>query len=70
MSKPMQRFVTDDGRTFLIPGDAQRVPDKVDHCECHTNMGNDFYFLPIGSCLRRDRKCTNTEGQALDGRAG
>lgn len=53
----MQTFKTPDGRTFLIPGDAQRVEDGV-HCQCHADMGNDFYFLPKGSCLRRDGKCT------------
>lgn len=26
-------------------------------CECHTRLGNDFYFLPSGSCLRSDGKC-------------
>jgi hypothetical protein len=54
----MQTFKTPDGRTFLIPGDAQRVERDGIRCECHENMGNDFYFLPKGSCLRRDGKCT------------
>lgn len=73
MSSPMQTFRTLDGRTFFIPGDAQRVPDAADggyHCWCHEAMGNDFFFLPMGSCLRADKKCTNPKGQALDGRAG
>jgi len=36
-------------------------------------MGNEFYFLPTGSCLRRDGKCTkanstNSDAVALAGR--
>jgi hypothetical protein len=63
----MRRFVTDDGRTFLIPGDAQERPrEPVERsvasgfyaCECHEKMGNDFYFLPAKSCLRADKQCT------------
>lgn len=57
----MQRYVTSDGRTFLIPGDAIRVrDDPADEgvfCDCHRQMGNDFYFLPTGSCLRKDKTC-------------
>jgi hypothetical protein len=26
-------------------------------CECLENMGNEFYFLPVGKCLRKDGKC-------------
>lgn len=22
------------------------------HCSCHEKMGNDFYFLPTGECLK------------------
>lgn len=27
-------------------------------CRCHEQMGNDFWFLPTGQCLRADRTCT------------
>lgn len=26
-------------------------------CPCHERMGNDFYFLPKGSCLFTDGDC-------------
>lgn len=59
MAAPMKTFVTQDGRHFLIPGDATRKPDPDEGlmCTCHQMMGNDFYFLPTGSCLRPDKKC-------------
>jgi hypothetical protein len=71
MGNPMKTFVTDDGRTFLIPGDEQRTEaDQMTlavanlchpgvACECHAKMGNDFWFLPMGACLRKDRKCNH-----------
>lgn len=69
MSSPMKTFVTDDGRKFLIPGTLQRETrieiGELYHCECHERMGNDFYFLPIAACLRKDKTCTNPKGQAL-----
>lgn len=63
MANPMKTFVTDDGRKFLIPGDAVReITCPLDDsfwCECHEKMGNDFWFLPIGSCLRKDKTCNS-----------
>ena len=68
MANPMRTFITDDGRKFLIPGDRVRdepevklVYDDGYHCDCHKRMGNDFWFLPIGSCLRKDKTCDNPE---------
>jgi len=65
MSKPMKTFVTDDGRKFLIPGAEQRPPmieSPLEPCDCLRQMGNDFYFLPTGSCLREDKTCNNPDG--------
>ena len=71
MANPMRTFITDDGRKFLIPGDEQRSEaDQLSvavanlcqpgyQCECHEKMGNDFWFLPIGSCLRKDKTCNS-----------
>jgi hypothetical protein len=68
MSNPMKTFVTDDGRKFLIPGSEQREPplespydSEFFCCECHSKMGNDFYFLPINSCLRKDKRCNRAQ---------
>lgn len=64
MAAPMKTFVTQDGRHFLIPGNEQRTmlprcerDDNGYTCECHRQMGNEFWFLPTGSCLRPDKKC-------------
>jgi hypothetical protein len=35
-------------------------------CECHRNMGNDYYFLPHDRCLRRDGICTNVDSQWME----
>lgn len=55
------------GNILHTPDTMQRslVIGEDFHCECHERMGNDFYFLPIGSCLRTDKMCTNSEGQSL-----
>jgi hypothetical protein len=61
-SNPMRMFVTNDGRKFMLPGDHQRFtplqsPFEGHYCTCHVTMGNDFYFLPKGSCLRKEKVC-------------
>ena len=57
------------GANILHMPDAQQRERSVEsgfyHCECHERLGNDFYFLPINSCLRKDNTCTNTKGQSL-----
>jgi hypothetical protein len=44
----------------------QSIASGFYHCECHERMGNDFYFLPTGSCLRKDKTCTSPKGQSLE----
>jgi hypothetical protein len=65
----MKEVRTQDGKILHMPDEQQR-PQTVEsgffHCACHERMGNDFYFLPMNSCLRPDRVCTNTKGQRLD----
>jgi hypothetical protein len=65
MAQPMRTFVTDDGRHFLMPGDPARTqdPDEGIWCTCHKMMGNDFYFLPIDACLRKDKVCDGRTGR-------
>lgn len=33
--------------------------DEADRyvCDCHRLLGNDFYFLPMGSCLHDEKPC-------------
>jgi hypothetical protein len=68
----MREFRTQDGNIIHLPNDQQRptstvTPREFYHCWCHARMGNDFYFLPMNSCLRKDKTCDNLKGQALDG---
>lgn len=57
----MREFKLGDGKIVHLPADEQREPGPVLHhgyqCDCHVKMGNDFWFLPTGSCLRQDGKC-------------
>jgi hypothetical protein len=49
-----------DGKILHMPDTMQRKPVEDDggyQCECHRKMGNDFWFLPTGSCLRKDNTC-------------
>lgn len=46
-----------DGKILHVPDVQQRQPEPGCACECHERMGNDFYFLPTGSCLRADKRC-------------
>jgi hypothetical protein len=65
LTPPMKKFVTDDGRHFLLPGNEQRplmTESPWVECDCLKQMGNDFYFLPLGSCLRPDKTCNNPDG--------
>lgn len=50
-----------DGKILHMPDTVQRVQDPNEGvwCDCHKRMGNDFYFLPTGSCIRNDKRCTN-----------
>jgi hypothetical protein len=54
----MREVRTVDGRILHMPDEAQRPKREMDSaCSCHLQMGNDFYFLPIESCLRADGRC-------------
>lgn len=55
----MREIKTGDGKIMHLPDTEQRKRDTV--CECHGRMGNDFWFLPVGSCLRDDKVCTNEQ---------
>lgn len=50
-----------DGDLIIhLPVEQQRNgPLSPRPCECELKMGNDFLFLPRGSCLRNDKRCTN-----------
>jgi hypothetical protein len=60
----MREVKLGDGKILHMPDTEQRTmlprQERDDHgytCECHRTLGNDFWFLPIGSCLRKDREC-------------
>jgi hypothetical protein len=55
----MREFRTHDGNIIHLPETVQRVDDY--HCDCHKQLGNDFWFLPKASCLRADKRCNNPE---------
>lgn len=63
----MREVRTLDGKILHMPDEQQRPIDPFYHCACHERLGNDFFFLPMNSCLQPDRVCTNTKGQRLDG---
>ncbi len=49
---------------MLLQEEARKKPrhaatPDIDFCECHKKMGNDFWFLPTGSCLRPDKTCSS-----------
>ena len=52
----MKEFKSQDGKIVHLPDSQQRATTH-DECDCHTRMGNDFYFLPLSACLRPDKKC-------------
>jgi hypothetical protein len=56
----VREFITQDGTRIQLP-DTQQRPDMVESpwepCPCLQQMGNDFYFLPMGSCLFPDSPC-------------
>lgn len=41
--------------TVLKTADKIRIKPP---CECQEKMGNDFWYLPTGACLRDDKTCT------------
>lgn len=58
-----------DTKIIHMPDVEMRTEPKLTdghHCSCHVRMGNDFYFLPMGSCLRPSGQCDNIKGQRLD----
>ena len=66
----MREFKSGEDRIVHLPDTSVREQSTASgffHCECHERMGNDFYFLPMGACLRADKTCSNTGGQSLDG---
>lgn len=59
----MREFVSQDGKRFHLPDTKQREPDPALYqCDCHRRLGNDFWFLPTGSCIRRDSLCDKPKG--------
>lgn len=69
----MKEFITQDGNRIYTPDRepeiAARPADPHSgieyNCDCHKRMGNDFWFLPVGSCLRDDATCTQSEEDRL-----
>lgn len=55
----MREYHTEGGKIVHMPDTVQRKPDDGHQCECHAKMGNEFWFLPTGSCLRTDKTCDN-----------
>lgn len=58
----MREFHTQDGTIIHLPDTPQRPPilqSPWEPCDCLKRLGNDFYFLPTGSCLRTDKTCNN-----------
>jgi hypothetical protein len=61
----MREFITQDGNRIVTPDHEPTVVAEpmnshvgIDyHCACHKRMGNDFWFLPAGQCLRDDKTC-------------
>lgn len=57
----MREFHLGNGKIIHMPEKPQREREPAAHealwCDCHKRMGNDFWFLPTGSCLRDDRRC-------------
>lgn len=43
--------------TSHVITDGLVVVNDIYSCSCHRKMGNDFFFLPIGECLRPDKRC-------------
>lgn len=48
-----------NGNILHLPESAPRHEYTI--CECHVRMGNDFFFLPAGQCLRDDKTCNETK---------
>jgi hypothetical protein len=44
-----------NGNILHLPETAPRQEYTL--CDCHVHMGNDFFFLPRGQCLREDKTC-------------
>lgn len=56
----MRAFITQDGNTIYTPDHEPEVKAEPEyHCDCHKRMGDDFWFLNVGSCLRSDATCSN-----------
>lgn len=56
----MREFHTQDGTIVHLPDTRQRAVDDFSYvCDCHRNLGNDFWFLPTGSCMRPDKRCNH-----------
>jgi hypothetical protein len=44
-----------NGNILFLPENAPRREYTL--CDCHIMMGNDFFFMPKGKCLRKDKTC-------------
>lgn len=57
----MREVKLDEGKILHMPDTVQRddhaTRRMLYECACHKRLGNDFWFLPTGSCLRDDKRC-------------
>lgn len=55
----MQEVPLADGKILHMPEAVQR--SMISDCECHRRLGAYFAFLPVGQCIRLDKKCDAQE---------
>lgn len=51
-----------DGKILHLPDTPQRKWPVYNRfvqyvCDCHKTLGDDYLYLPTGSCLRADKRC-------------
>jgi len=61
--KPSEALIQRRGNITVACDSTSRVITTPDiySCSCHRRMGNDYFFLPAGQCLRKDGKCDRAE---------
>lgn len=42
----------------VVQGSVMGRNEFARKCECEEKMGNEFWFLPVGACLREDKVCS------------
>lgn len=58
LSEAIMRIITtQDGKVVLSNEKIGQPEDDGYVCDCHRLLGNDFYFLPWGSCLHDELPC-------------